>query len=94
MFLIVGMFYSFERCFTLFDLPLYSFPSVGVNRSGLAVLLDAASWVRSSEENFSCRRDFSLGVDMGSDSIPSKTLLDERINRGLVCVHMHSITQT
>ena len=32
-FLIVEMFYSFERCFTLFGLPLYSFPSVGVNRS-------------------------------------------------------------
>ena len=27
------MFYSFEKCFTLFGLPLYSFPSVGVNRS-------------------------------------------------------------
>ena len=34
-FLIVEMFYSFQRCFTLFDLPLYSFPSVGVNRSGI-----------------------------------------------------------
>ena len=33
MFLMVEMFYSFERCFTLFDLPLYSFTSVGVNRS-------------------------------------------------------------
>ena len=32
-FLMVEMFYSFERCFTLFDLPLYSFTSVGVNRS-------------------------------------------------------------
>ena len=34
-FLMVEMFYSFERCFTLFDLPFYSFTSVGVNRSGL-----------------------------------------------------------
>ena len=32
-FLMVEMFYSFERCFTLFDLPLYSFTSLGVNRS-------------------------------------------------------------
>ena len=32
-FVMVEMFYSFERCFTLFDLPLYSFTSVGVNRS-------------------------------------------------------------
>ena len=32
--LMVEMFYSFERCFTLFDLPLHSFTSVGVNRSG------------------------------------------------------------
>ena len=32
-FLMVEMFYSFERCFTLFDVPLYSFTSVGVNRS-------------------------------------------------------------
>ena len=32
-FLMAKMFYSFERCFTLFDLPLYSFTSVGVNRS-------------------------------------------------------------
>ena len=39
----------------------------------VAVLLDAASRVRySSEENFSGRGDFSLGVNMGSDSIPPK----------------------
>ena len=38
---------------------------------GLAVLLDAALWVQSSSgENFSGRGNFSLGVDMGSDSIP------------------------
>ena len=42
---------------------------------GLAVLLDAASWVRSpSEEKFSSRGDFSLGINMGSDSIPPKLL--------------------
>ena len=40
---------------------------------GLAVLRDAVSWVRpSSEENYSGRGDFSLGVTMGSDSIPLK----------------------
>ena len=53
---------------------------------GLAVLLDAASWVPSSfDENFSVRGDFALGVDTGSDSVPPKTLSDESINRGLVC---------
>ena len=40
LFLIMEMFYSFEKFFTLFDLPLYSFPSVGVNRSaGVTVYL-------------------------------------------------------
>ena len=40
---------------------------------GHAVLLDAASWVRSScMENFSGRGDFPLGVNTGSDSIPPK----------------------
>ena len=43
---------------------------------------------------FSGRGDFSFGVYMGSDSIPPKTLLDESINRGLVCVHVHSIART
>ena len=32
------LFHSFERCFTLFGLPLYSFPPVGVNRSVTGVL--------------------------------------------------------
>ena len=36
---------------------------------GLTVLLDLVSRVRSS---FSGRRDFSLGADLGSDSIPPK----------------------
>ena len=31
---------------------------------------------------------------MGSNSIPQKTLLDESINRGLVCAHMHFIART
>ena len=48
---------------------------------GLFVMLDAASRVQSfSEENSSCRGDFSFGVNMGSDSIPHKTLSDESID--------------
>ena len=43
---------------------------------------------------FSSRGDFSLGVNMGSNSIPPKTPSDESINRGLVCAHMHFIAQT
>ena len=43
---------------------------------------------------FSDRGDFSLGVNMGSDSIPPNTLSDESIDQGLVCAHMHSITRT
>ena len=45
-------------------------------------------------ETFSGRGDFSLGVNMGSNSIPPKTLSDESINRGLVCAHMHFIART
>ena len=43
---------------------------------------------------FSGRGDFSLGVNMGSNSIPPKTLSGESINRGLVCAHMHFIART
>ena len=43
---------------------------------------------------FSGRGVFSLGVNMGSNSIPSKTPSDESINRGLVCAHMHFIVRT
>ena len=43
---------------------------------------------------FSGRGDFSLGVYMGSNSIPQTTLSDESINRGLVCAHMHFIART
>ena len=43
---------------------------------------------------FSGRGDFSLGVNMGSKSIPPKTPSDESINRGLVCAHMHFIART
>ena len=35
-----------------------------------------------------------LGVNMGSNSIPPKTLSDESVNRGLVCAHMHFIART
>ena len=60
---------------------------------GLAV---HASRVRSSsgEIFFSGRGDFSIGVNMGSNSIPPKTPSDESINRGLVCAHMHFIART
>ena len=40
------------------------------------------------------RGDFSPRVNMGSNSIPPKTLSDESINRGLVCAHMHFIART
>ena len=43
---------------------------------------------------FSGRGDFSLGVNMGSNSILPKTLSDESINRGLVCAYMHFIART
>ena len=43
---------------------------------------------------FSGRGDFSLGVNMGSNSIPPKTLSDESINRGLVSAYMHFIART
>ena len=43
---------------------------------------------------FSGTVNFSLGVNMGSNSIPPKTLSDESINRGLVCAHMHFIART
>ena len=43
---------------------------------------------------FSGRGDFSLGVNMGSNSIPPKTPSDESINRGLICAHMHFIAWT
>ena len=57
----------------------------------LAVLLDAASWVRSSSgENVSGGEDFPFGVNIGSDAIPHK----ESVNRGLVCAHVHSISRT
>ena len=40
------------------------------------------------------RVDFSLGVNIGSDFIPPKPLLDESIKQGLVCAHMHSTAKT
>ena len=60
-----------------------------------AVLLDAASWVQSSsEENSSSSRDFALLSYHGFWLHSPKTLLDESINRGLVCAHMHSMAWT
>ena len=66
---------------------------------GLVEVLFPWEWWRtetipSSGENFSGRGDFPFGVNMGSDSIPSKTLSDESTNRSLVCAHMHSVAQT
>ena len=40
------------------------------------------------------RGDFSLGVNMGSNSIPPKTPSDESINQGLVYAYMHFIART
>ena len=54
----------------------------------------ACSVQSSSEKTFSRRGDFLLGVNMGSPSILPKTLLDQSINPGLVCAHMHSITHS
>ena len=51
------------------------------------------SRVRSSSGDIFGRGDFSLGVNMGSNSIPQKTPSDESINRGLVCVYMHFIAR-
>ena len=58
---------------------------------GLAV---TASRVRSSSGDIFGRGDFSLGVNMGSNSIPPETPSDESINRGLVCAYMHFIAWT
>ena len=73
-----------------------SFPLGGRNSSV------GSAWARCPQHRgfdpplgtFSGRGDFSLGVNMGSNSIPPKALSDERINRGLVCAHMHFIAQT
>ena len=54
---------------------------------GLAVMLDVPLWVRSSsEENFPSRGDFSLRVNMGSDSIHQK-LLEYKL-RSSLCTHV------
>ena len=44
----------------------------------------------------SSRGDFSLGVNMGSDSIPQKTLSDDSINQGQfvhMCIPWHRLTR-
>ena len=55
--------------------------------AGLTVLLDAAPWVPSSSEKnfFSGRGAFSLGVNMGSDDIPQKTLSHKP--KSSLCTH-------
>ena len=73
-----------------------NFPSGGRNSSV------GSAWARCPQRRgfdpplgtFSGRGDFSLGVNMGSNSIPPKTLSDDSINRGLVCAHMHFIART
>ena len=53
----------------------------------------AASWVRSSSvENYSSRGNFPLKSRWRLTQFP-KTLLDESINPGLVCAHIHSTAQ-
>ena len=51
-------------------------------------------WFDPPLGTFSGGGDFSLGVNMGSNSIPPKTPSDESINRGLVCAYMHFIART
>ena len=63
---------------------------------------DGSAWARCPQcrgfdpplGTFSGRGDFSLGVNMGSNSIPPKAPSDESINRGLVCAHIHFIART
>ena len=72
-----------------------------MSRTGIARSVGSA-WARCPQRRgfdpplgtFSGRGDFSLGVNIGSYSIPAKTLSDESINRGLVCAHMHFIART
>ena len=72
-------------------------PKIGGRNSSVG-----SAWARCPQRRgfepplgtFSGRGDFSLGVNMGSNSIPPKTLSDESINRGLVCAHMHFIART
>ena len=64
---------------------------MSINNGYLAILRDAAARVRSSFEPPPVEGIFSLGVNMGSDSTTTNSF--ESINQGLVCAHMHSITQ-
>ena len=83
-------------CFSLLRYKLCSSGFWGRNSSV------GSAWARCPQRRgfdpplgtFSGRGDFSLEVNMGSNSIPPKTLSDESINRGLVCAHMHSIAGT
>ena len=60
----------------------------------LSSLIQSRGFDPPLRRSFPGRGYFSLGVNMGSDHIPQKSLSDESINRGLVCAHMHSITPT
>ena len=96
-----------NACIDRLDLGLYSHPKeILGNRARTHVRGQNSSvgsaWARCPQRRgfnpplgtFSGGGDFSLGVNMGSNSIPPKTLSDESINRGLVCAHMHFIAQT
>ena len=82
---------------TLRSRPVLSFLCSGGRNSSVG-----SAWARCPQcrgfdpplGTFSGRGDFSLGVNMGSNSIPPKTPSDESINRGLVCAHMHFIART
>ena len=82
-------------------LHLSSLPKVTLTTGGQNSSVGSA-WARCPQchrfdpprGTFSGRGDFSLGVNMGSNSIPPKTPSDESINRGLVCAHMHFIART
>ena len=87
--------YLMCMCFCV-SKPTSSFPRWGRNSSV------GSAWARCPQcrgfdpplGTFSGRGDFSLGVNMGSNSIPPKTPSDESIKRGLVCAHMHFIART
>ena len=57
-----------------------------------AVLRDSALWVQSSWA--SSRRDFSLGVNMGSDSIPPNSFGGEYKLRSSLCTHAFHCTNS
>ena len=92
---------NYCNCLSFLDNPLFAFHQNSTCFGGRNSSVGSA-WARYPQRRgfdpplgtFSGRGDFSLGVNMGSNSIPPKTLSDESINRGLVCAHMHFIART